>query len=104
MPLGLLKADTDPHYTITAAPVYSPIPIYTFDDDDLDDEKSWKDEVDLNPPLFMKCGKDDVMTFVIDPLAWLLYVIEEETEEKLIEFEMQNDREFWDGAAAWMSD
>jgi hypothetical protein len=96
MPLGLLKADTDP--------VYSPIPIYTFGDDDLDDEKTWKDEVDLNPPLFMKCGKDDVMTFVIDPLTWLLYVIEEETEEELIEFEMQGDREFWDGAAAWTSD
>ncbi|KAJ4399651.1 hypothetical protein N0V91_009304 [Didymella pomorum] len=80
---GLLNADMDPHYSIIAAPVYSPIPIYTFDED-----KVWEDEVSPIPPLFMNGGKN----FVIDPLAWLLYVIEEETDKELIEFEMQDDK------------
>jgi hypothetical protein len=80
---GLLNADMDPHYSIIAAPVYSPIPIYTFDED-----KVWEDEVSPIPPLFMNGGKN----FVIDPLAWLLYVIEEETNEELIEFEMRDDK------------
>ncbi|KAF3040987.1 hypothetical protein E8E11_001113 [Didymella keratinophila] len=69
MPLGLLNADIDPHYGITAAPVYTPIPIYTFDDDD---DETWEDKVDPTPPLFMKSSKDGVVTFVVDPLAWLL--------------------------------
>ena len=97
MPLGLLNANMESHDGITAAPVYSPIPIYTFDDDD--DDEVWEEDVNSTPPLFMKGGVDGVMTFIIDPLAWLLYVIEEETEEDLIESEVQEDKEFWDGAA-----
>lgn len=105
MSLGLFNADMDPRYPVIPAPVYSPIPVYTFDDDDRfsednEDDEAWRDEVNPTPPLFMKCGMNGVMTFVIDPLAWLLYVIEEETKEDLMEFEMQVDREFWDKAAA----
>lgn len=89
MLLGLLNADMDPSYIITAAPVYSHIPVYTFDDDD----GVWEDEHGSAPPLLVKSGKCGVMTVVVDPFAWLLYMIEEETEEDLIEFEMQ-DKEF----------
>lgn len=92
----------DPRHIITAAPVYSPIPTYTFDDDD-DDDEAWEERSNPTPPLFMKSGNGDVTTFVIDPLTWLLYVIDEETEEEIIELEMQKDTELWDKTAAWTS-
>lgn len=98
MPLGLLVADMGPRYAVTAAPVYTSIPVYV-----LDDSETSLDEVNTTPQLIEKhsTGEDGPIIFEIDPLAWWLYVIEEETEEEMVEMEMEDDAEFWEKAAAW---
>lgn len=80
MPLGLLTAAMAPCHTITAAPVYSPIPVYTLDDD-ID---SWQIEAHTTPPLVETHTREvHTRVFLIDPFAWHLYVVDEieETEE-----------------------
>lgn len=89
MPLGLLTAAMAPCHTITAAPVYSPIPVYTLDDDDIDDDididiENWQIKAHTTPPLVETHTREvHTRVFLINPFAWHLYVVDEieETEE-----------------------
>ncbi|KAF1922750.1 uncharacterized protein M421DRAFT_10293 [Didymella exigua CBS 183.55] len=89
MPFGLLTADMHPRCAVTAAPVYSAIPVYTFDGDDDDDSLK---ECDTTPPLIVQADEGGCVIFDIDPLAWMLYVIDEETEDEMGGVVMDGDR------------
>lgn len=88
MSIGLLTADMNTHYAFTAPPVYTKIPVYV-----IDGEEGLLDEVDTAPPLVKEpcTGQKGPLVFKINPFAWLLYDIDEETEEEMVELEMEED-------------